>query len=159
MLGLSLHVSPRCCFPGGIPSFPPDPDPLLARHRFAPQASISSPQGPEGQGSLPPRWGLRAGAPGGSHGHSLGGISPNPPGQQGRCTAGGSLEASVSEQEKPEDAAESAFSSRRGKLRREEKGNWTPKTEKRRRNKGKRDRNLGKGSYWEGGPIGRSPAA
>lgn len=57
LLGLSLHFSPGCCFRGGIPSFPPGLDHPLARHRFSPDAAISSPQGSEVRGSLSPRWG------------------------------------------------------------------------------------------------------
>lgn len=69
---------------------------------------------------------------------ALRGATPIHPESKARALPSGSLEASVSGQEKLEDAAESAFSFRRGKLRREEKGKGTPKTEKGRRNMGKR---------------------
>lgn len=70
---------------------------------------------------------------------ALGGSAPIRSESKAGAQPGGGLEVSVSEQEKLEGAAESAFSSRGGKLRGEEEEKRTPKTEEGRRNKGERD--------------------
>lgn len=140
LLGLSLRFSPKCCFPGRIPSFPLDLGHLLARRTkliTAPSPTldtfISSPQDSEIWGSLPPKlrdpvldaWKLQSEPQPWE-------LSRNPRGEQGRSTAAyrtAGLPGSRSKAEKLQDAAESAFSSPRGKLGREETGQRTPRTE------------------------------